>query len=258
MADSYTTAFPYIDFTTASMIHMFLNQQRRFVLKIIIAFIFAVISFKTVDAQDRFLKSNVTFYTSNTALQTLYNKAEEKARWNLQTFGPYKVLVEGAGYQNVWLETQPMGGAMYAKRNVEVARNNQAIFMDLQRADGRLPGMVSFENGKLVPHYGWFQGFCFPQPAFDMWYWLQKDTAYLQRLYEVLKKWDAYLWRTRDSDGDGCLETWCVWDTGEDNCVRLAGAPDYWPYDEAPSREKLDRLPAAERQKMHQQASTLR
>lgn len=71
----------------------------------------------------------------------------------------------------VWLETQPMGGAMYATRNVPLALNNQLAFMRTQRADGRLPGMVSSAhnttatsaleeqhkpkpgNGSVVPFY---------------------------------------------------------------------------------------------------------
>ena len=36
------------------------------------------------------------------------------------------------------------------------------------------------------------------------------------------------LWRVRDSDGDGCLETWCKYDTGEDHAMRYADAPDPW------------------------------
>lgn len=31
-------------------------------------------------------------------------------------YGNKKVLIEGAQYKSVWLETQPMGGYMYAKR----------------------------------------------------------------------------------------------------------------------------------------------
>ena len=34
------------------------------------------------------------------------------------------VLVEGGGYEKIWLETQPMGGEMYALRNLEAAKNN--------------------------------------------------------------------------------------------------------------------------------------
>ncbi len=43
----------------------------------------------------------------------------------------------------------------------------------------------------------------------------------LTLLYNCLKSYDAYLWVYRDSDGDGCLETWCTWDTGEDNSLRF-------------------------------------
>ena len=42
-----------------------------------------------------------------------------------------------------------------------------------------------------------------------------------------LEKFDAYLWKTRDSDGDGCLESFCVYDTGEDNALRYGHAPVY-------------------------------
>lgn len=32
----------------------------------------------------------------------------------------------------IWLETQPMGGEMYAKRNMEAGLNNQLLFMENQ------------------------------------------------------------------------------------------------------------------------------
>ncbi len=187
--------------------------------------------------------TGVTFRTSDPMLQKLYDEAERKAQWNIAWFGPYQVLVEGAGYDNVWLETQPMGGTMYAKRNLTVARNNIQIFMDYQRADGRLAGMISRAGDSLFAHYGWFQGYCFPMPALELYYWLDKDTAYLQQLYQVLEAFDRYLWKTRDSDQDGCLESWCICDTGEDHCVRFNQSPWFWPYDEAPTSDRLAALP---------------
>ncbi len=66
-----------------------------------------------------------------------------------------KVLVEGGGYNNAWLETQPMGGEMFAKHNLQIAMNNQVIFMLGQRADGRLPGMVV--QGSMVKKNAWEQ-----------------------------------------------------------------------------------------------------
>lgn len=190
---------------------------------------------------DSTLKSGVVFKTSDESLQGLFNLAETKCLSNIKYFGNYKVLVEGAGYPHVWLETQPMGGEMYAKRNLEVARNNQLIFMDYQRADGRLPGMISFEHGTMYAHYGWLQGFCFPEPALNMYYWINKDKNYLKRLYDCLSRFDQYLWKTRDSDGNGCLESWCVYDTGEDNSVRLDGAPLEWNYESPPNRSLINK-----------------
>ncbi|MDR6551892.1 MGH1-like glycoside hydrolase domain-containing protein [Paenibacillus qinlingensis] len=180
-------------------------------------------------------ETQVSYTTDNATLQRLYDLCEEMAKKNIQIFLDKKVLVEGSYYPNVWLETQPMGGEMYAKRNMEVALNNQLIFMENQREDGRIPGMVSVVEGKLHADFAWFQGYCFPLPALKMYYWMKKDRGYLQQLYDVLEGFDSYLWKYRDSDGDGCLETWCVWDTGEDHCTRLAGAPDSWDGETPPS-----------------------
>lgn len=113
-----------------------------------------------------------------------------------------------------------MGGEHYAKRNVEVGLNNILIFLQYQRRDGRFPGMIGREpreeNG-VVAFFDWIQGYYFLQPAFRMYYLVGKDEEYLKKLYYAAKDFDSYLWATRDSNGDGCLESWCPWDTGEDN-----------------------------------------
>jgi len=203
------------------------------------------------------VKTGMTFQTNDKQLQKLFDTAVTKLKGNLVRFTPsMKVLVEGGGYQNTWIETQPMGGEMFARHDVQVALNNQVVFMLGQREDGRLPGMVI--AGDTVIARGWdknpregyvwipkhhlaasfemFQGYCFPEPAWRMYFWAGKDKAYLRRLYATLQAHDAYLWRTRDSNGDGILETWCVWDTGEDGSTRLLtrGAPSRWPFEQPP------------------------
>jgi hypothetical protein len=172
-----------------------------------------------------------------------------------------KALVEGGGYGNVWIETQPMGGEMYAKRNLEVALNNQLFFLMGQRADGRLPGMVvsretvlkrgwdktlpegffGLPEQGLAADYEMLQGYCFPDPAWRMYFWTGKDREYLRKLYAALEAHDACLWRTHDSNADGLLESWCVWDTGEDHSARLItrNAPTRWPFDFAPVGERM-------------------
>ncbi len=208
------------------------------------------------------LQTGVTFKSDQAGLQRLYDAAEARLEENIVQFTPsMKVLVEGGGYPNAWIETQPMGGEMAAKRDAQTALNNQAIFMLAQRDDGRLPGMVV--AGETARRQGWdrsppegyvwmpevdlaadfemFQGFCFPEPAWRMYHWMGRDKAYLKKLHDSLAAHDEYLWRTRDSNGDGLLESWCVWDTGEDDCTRLTTrwAPSRWPFEQPPGTKGL-------------------
>lgn len=179
-------------------------------------------------------KSGVFFRTDNELVQTLFDAAEKKCQDNLKAFLNRKVLIEGGGYHKIWLETQPMGGEMYAKRDMEAAINNQLLFMEYQREDGRLPGSITVEDGAIIPQFNKFQGFCFPAPALNMYYLTGKDTDYLAMLYRSLEAFDHYLWAVRDSDEDGCLETWCMTDTGEDHARRYGDDAPFWWTEETP------------------------
>ena len=90
--------------------------------------------------------THVRFRTADAALQRLFDEAVGKCRGNLNRFGEDLVLVEGGGYEKIWLETQPMGGEMYAPFNMEAALNNQLLFMRHQREDGRLAGSIRCVN----------------------------------------------------------------------------------------------------------------
>lgn len=180
-------------------------------------------------------QTGVTFRTADQDVQRLYDTACEKCLGNLQRFGPDQVLVEGGGYEKIWLETQPMGGEMYAGYNMAAAVNNQLLFMRTQRADGRLAGSIQCHpDGVVEPQFNKFQGFCFPWPALNMYYWMGRDRSYLDQLARCLEGFDGYLWRTRAVGGDGCLSSFCVYDTGEDNALRYGSAPVYCLTDTPP------------------------
>lgn len=172
--------------------------------------------------------TSVSFQTDDLSMQKLYDAAQRKLRDNVWDYGGRPVMIDGAGYNKIYLETQPMGGEMYAKRNMEVALNNQLLFMEYQRDDGRIPGSIFVENGKMVPQFNKIQGFFLADSALNMYYWMGRDEAYLRRLADCLQRFDAYLWRVRDSNGDGCLESWCMTDTGEDYALRYGDAPFWW------------------------------
>ncbi len=180
-------------------------------------------------------ETSVRFSCGDDDLQRLYDEAERKCRANLRLFGEDPVLVEGGGYDKIWLETQPMGGEMYALRNLTAAMNNCRLFMDHQRRDGRLPGSIQAVDGRVEPQFNKYQGFCFPFPALNMYYLTGEDPAYLSQLRDTLIRFDECLWRTRDSNGDGLLESFCVYDTGEDLALRYGDAPCWWESDEAPT-----------------------
>jgi hypothetical protein len=96
--------------------------------------------------------------------------------------------------------------------------------------------MLWLPEAGIVADFEMFQGYCFPDPAWKMYFWTGKDRTYLAKLYRALERHDGYLWRTRDSNGDGLLETWCVWDTGEDSSTRFETrhVPMRWPSDLPP------------------------
>ncbi len=188
-------------------------------------------------------KTGVEFQTADRELKKLFDKAEELCRKNRANFDGYEVLIEGEKYTGVWLETQPMGGEMYAKRDIGAALSNILIFLRNQRRDGKLPGMITFDPcNKSKVFYAWMQGCFLPNPALNLYYLAGEESEYLSALYRALEDYDGYLWKYRDSDGDGCLETWCVWDTGEDNFTvyilngaresRIGGYGDVVPPDE--------------------------
>ena len=179
-------------------------------------------------------ETRVAFSCGNEKIQRVYDAAERKCLQNLKRFGDDLVLVEGGGYDKIWLETQPMGGEMYALRSLEAARNNCLLFMRHQRPDGRLPGSIQYADEAVEPQFDKYQGFCFPFPALNLYYLLGEDRDYLARLQDTLRRFDDCLWRTRDSDGDGLLESFCVYDTGEDLAVRYGDAPCWWTEDTPP------------------------
>ena len=179
-------------------------------------------------------ETSVVFRTEDEKLQRVYDAAEKKCLLNLKDFGGSTVLVEGGGYEKIWLETQPMGGEMYALRNLEAARNNIELFMRYQRADGRLPGSIQCTGGKAEAQFNKYQGFCFPFPALNLYYLIGKDRDYLEELKETLIRFDNCLWKTRHVSGNGLLSSFCVYDTGEDLALRYGDAPCWWEKDEPP------------------------
>ena len=194
-------------------------------------------------------ESGVTFKTDDKELQKVFDDCESLCKKNIGAFGDYTCLIEGSKYNGVWLETQPMGGEMYAKRDIKIALANILVFLRNQRMDGRFPGMITSGNewSGMCVHYDWMQGCFLPHSALKMYYLIGKDNEYLKMLYDSLKAFDDYLWTYRDSNGNGCLETWCMWDGGDDNSTvfTLNGIkmPEHGPWGKSTPPTNYKNLP---------------
>lgn len=165
---------------------------------------------------DPLLHTAVNFTSSDAAFDGLFHHAEAQEALNVHAFlnrslppaySSFNIVEEGAQFHAAWLETQPMGGAMYATRNSRVALNNQLVFMRTQRSDGALPGQVGANPAggaaQLRGDFKAIQGLFFAAPAIDMaWYVRGKASAaaaYLDELAASLAAYDAWLWSTRNT-----------------------------------------------------------
>lgn len=161
---------------------------------------------------------NLRVETSNCSLQRLFESIINRAEANLRDYADgRRVLVEGDIWNGLWLETQPMGGVMYGKCDPAIAINNMNIIMEGQREDGLLPAMTEL-NGKRW--YGSLGMNMVAAYGLDVYYLMEEDRGFLERLYTVLEDYDRFLWQYRDTDGDGCLEQFGIVDTGEDGTTR--------------------------------------
>jgi hypothetical protein len=199
---------------------------------------------------------SVTFHSSDSRLQTLHDNAVEKIQRHLIEYAPgFKVLANSGDYTGLFLENAALNGENYARFDPQFALNNVRAFFMTQREDGKFPNVIwpgyrmrerprklaDFtpvipELDGAVANYGGINGICFPYHAWRVYFWTGKDRDYLQQLYRALEKYDGFLWNTRDSDGDGLLELWCMFDSGEDHSSRLMTryAPANWPIDIPP------------------------
>ena len=160
------------------------------------------------------VNSGVGVRTSKQVLQRIFEGVVAANAVNFEKLKDgRKVLVEGDIWRGVWLETQPMGGAMYGKFDLEVARNNIEVVLDGQAPSGQLPHLTNLDgsiwNGCIafnaVAQYG-----------LDAFYLFKKDPVFLDKLGKALERYDTYLWQTRDRNTNGCLEAYGTSDTGED------------------------------------------
>jgi len=198
----------------------------------------------------------VTFQSSDPELQQLHDSAIDKIQRHLIEYAPgVRVLVNSGDYTGLFLENAVLNAESYARFDPAPGIANMQVHFFTQREDGKFPNVVwpgyrmretNRKPGEFTPvipeldgaiaNYTGINGICFPYHAWRLYFWAGEDRDYLEQLYTALETYDAYLWKTRDSDGDGLLELWCIYDTAEDYATRLMTryAPSHWPYEIPP------------------------
>ena len=183
------------------------------------------------------------FSTSDSAWQSTYSRAVAVLEKNVQRLPRFDapVLIEGAGYEGVWLECGPHEGLVYGKFNPEAARNNHLTFFSLQREDGQFPA----NNKRTEAGFGQIQ-MVVPIAA-TAWELANAtgDDELLRKAYASCSRWDDWLMRYRNTRGTGLIEGFCTYDTGHDNSPRWSGVPNQCPGKDAkvcPAGHALPRL----------------
>jgi hypothetical protein len=141
------------------------------------------------------------------------------------------ILYEGDSYPGCWLEST---GTINVERLdrfcPSVSKNSYEAFADHQREDGLFPFMVNASGGS----YTHIQ--IVSPLARCVWnhYLLNgKDKAFLQKMYTAMAKYDEWIVRNRNTRSTGCVEAFCVWDTGHDMSPRFWHVPDTTPNNDA-------------------------
>jgi len=181
------------------------------------------------------------FRTANSRWQADYDRALAVLAANVQVLPRYSkpVLLEGANYAGIWMESGPHEALLYRKFRPDAARNSHLIFFALQRPDGQLPA-----NNK-VSETGFGQIQMVVPIAATSWELARStgDAELLDTAYRACSAWDAWLMRHRNTRGTGLIEGFCTYDTGHDNSPRWAGIPPQCPDKDAKKHAPISTLP---------------
>ena len=110
-----------------------------------------------------------------------------------------------------------------------LAENAINVFIDHQRENGHLPFSVMDVSKANNEYERVFARYSHTQECVSFYtlalevYEMNHDRAFLERIYESGKKWDAWLRKYRMTTNRGLIEMFFGFDTGHDNSGRLEG-----------------------------------
>lgn len=189
---------------------------------------------------DEFQRSGVRFVSTSSDLENRFSDAvRELFQCIARTDHNGKpVLLEGGVYRGCWLEsTGTINSEVLSRFLPSVAGNSFELYADLQREDGLMPYKWTADG----PAYKQIQ--LVTPLARSVWnHYLvngREDKAYLAKMFEAMKRYDAWLMNHRNTRNTGCVEAFCAFDTGHDLSSRFWHVPDT-PHMDDPSQYDPD------------------
>lgn len=180
-----------------------------------------------------FARTGVKFAASSQTFENMHREAVRQLFDCLAAAGNGKfVLLEGGVYHGAWLEsTGTINAEILSRFLPSVAAATFELFADGQRADGWMPY-------KWTPDGPAYRQIQLVTPlARSVWnhYRLNggQDRRFLAKMYEAMRRFDAWLEQHRNTRGTGCVEAFCAFDTGHDLSPRFWHVPDTPHLDDA-------------------------
>ncbi|AJY77548.1 hypothetical protein VN24_06305 [Paenibacillus beijingensis] len=180
-----------------------------------------------------FREMGVRFACTSSSLEAIYAQGLRELSASVEASPLDRpILYEGGVYQGCWLEsTGTINAEVLARFWPEAAASTYEHFADFQREDGLLPFMIT-PAGADYTHIQMVTPL-----ARSVWnsYLLQggQDRNHLSKMYGAMKRFDQWVGEHRNRRGTGCVEAFCVWDTGHDRSPRFWHIPDCTPLGDA-------------------------
>lgn len=180
------------------------------------------------EAAEELIKSGVKFVSSTEGLENSYYKAlnELIAAVRVPKGMDKPVLYEGSLYIGSWLESI-INLEKISRFLPSIARNNFEAFADFQREDGLLPYSIKDTEGAQYSHIQ----IVTPLARCIWFHYIEngRDKVFLKKMYHAMEQYDQWIETYRNTRGTGCVEAFCIWDTGHDNSCRFWHIPDAPP-----------------------------
>lgn len=153
------------------------------------------------------IKISDSFKTDDKKLDALYRGARSVLLDAVKPFGDYKLAVRSSEDERVNAASEIMCAETLARYDIETAIECVKAFIMTAREDGRIAGEIVKKQEDIFCDFSRLAGFCIAEEALSIFYMAKKkELTYLDRLYDALKRFDAYIWSTHDCNGNGLVE----------------------------------------------------